>query len=305
MLNPRTDYSLSQIQSFPPSSPTSAADEVKFTGMLAEVVKTHTNTIPTLARGFAECRKYITPVEVTRFLDEHLRARIGTRLMAEQHIALHISSTKSSDEKANQKAAQDTPDDSYIGTIDTALQPAKIIQSCAGFVGDICELRYGVRPQLKIDGNPEVRFAYIPVHLEYILTELLKNSFRATIEAGATEPVVATIVKDPSGEAISIRIRDYGGGIAPDHLPNIWDYSFTTFDHDRDSMSGGSDALGRFNESVSSSGSGSTIAGLGYGLPLSKAYAEYFQGGSLDLVSLYGHGTDVYLKLKGVSLERL
>jgi len=45
--------------------------------------------------------------------------------------------------------------------------------------------------------------------------------------------------------------------------------------------------------------SGGTIAGLGYGLPLSRAYAEYF-GGGINVQSLYGWGTDVYLRLKGV-----
>lgn len=61
------------------------------------------------------------------------------------------------------------------------------------------------------------------------------------------------------------------------------------------------DALGRFNEVVGSA-EGSSIAGLGYGLPLSRAYAEYF-GGSLHVQSAFGWGTDVYLKLKGVGIH--
>jgi hypothetical protein len=46
-------------------------------------------------------------------------------------------------------------------------------------------------------------------------------------------------------------------------------------------------------------GEGSSIAGLGYGLPLSRAYAEYF-GGGIAVQSLYGFGCDVYLRLKGL-----
>jgi len=191
--------------------------------------------------------------------------------------------------------------DTYIGTIDTALQPARLIESCSSFVSDICELKYGVRPRIRIDGDPDVRFPYIPVHLEYILTELLKNAFRATVEAGAKEPVQVTIAKDPYSEGISMRIRDRGGGISPDDLPNIWSYSFTTF-NEREGDS--DDALGRFNDSVASAGDGSSIAGLGYGLPLSRSYAEYF-GGSLQVQSAYGWGTDVYLKLRGVAVEGL
>ncbi|KAF8249903.1 alpha-ketoacid dehydrogenase kinase [Wilcoxina mikolae CBS 423.85] len=298
-------HSLRSILSIPQSHPTTPAEELKFTDILTDIVKTHSNTIPTLARGFIECRRYATPTEVTTFLDQHLRERIGTRLMAEQHIALHIASTTSPDEAANQTAVEDLGGNSntYIGTIDTALQPSRLIDSCASFVGDICELRYGVRPQVVIDGDPDVRFPYIPVHLEYILTELLKNAFRATVEAGQqAEPIRITIAKDPYSAGISMRIRDRGGGISPDDFPNIWSYSFTTFSQDDEETEG--DALDRFNSNVASAGDGSSIAGLGYGLPLSRAYAEYF-GGSLQVQSAFGWGTDVYLKLRGVTVEGL
>jgi len=223
--------------------------------------------------------------------------------MAEQHIALHLASTTSPDEVANQTAMEDLGGNSntYIGTIDTALQPSRLINSCASFVGEICELRYGVRPQVVIDGDPDVRFPYIPVHLEYILTELLKNAFRATVEAGQTEPIRITIAKDPYSAGISMRIRDRGGGISPEDFPNIWSYSFTTFSQDEETEE---DALDRFNCNVASAGDGSSIAGLGYGLPLSRSYAEYF-GGSLQVQSAFGWGTDVYLKLRGVTVEGL
>ncbi|KAF3767744.1 alpha-ketoacid dehydrogenase kinase [Cryphonectria parasitica EP155] len=308
-------------------------DEIRFTEVLAELVQTHTDTIPLLAQGFLECRRYISPAEVTRFLDEHLRARIGTRLIAEQHIALHFSSKPHFDPDASPTPCPDHP--SFIGVIDTALRPAGVVDSCGGFVADICELKYGVRPRWEIDGDPDTTFAFVPNHLEYIVTELLKNAFRATVESGLSrEPVVITIAPEPSSSGqdatttvrlddnkagrltsdairplddnapgVTIRIRDRGGGISPDVLPNIWSYSFTTVREDEEDVPGGSsiDALSVIS---SSSGGGSSIAGLGYGLPLSRAYAEYF-GGGVAVQSLYGWGTDVYLRLKGVGkIER-
>lgn len=305
-------------------------DEIRFTEVLAELVHTHTDTIPILAQGFLECRRYISPAEVTRFLDEHLRVRIGTRLIAEQHIALHFSSTPHFDPEASPTPCPDHP--SFIGVIDTALRPASVVDSCGGFVADICELKYGVRPRWEIDGDPDTTFAFVPNHLEYIVTELLKNAFRATVESGMTrEPIVITIAPEPPSErkaagpddvrlgvpkeergrftsdairplddnapGVTIRIRDRGGGISPDVLPNIWSYSFTTVSEDDDVPGGASiDAL---NVISSTSNGGSSIAGLGYGLPLSRAYAEYF-GGGVAVQSLYGWGTDVYLRLKGV-----
>ena len=91
-------------------------------------------------------------------------------------------------------------------------------------------------------------------------------------------------------------------------LPNIWSYSFTTFNEDGDfpGDNGGGGGGVNYNSahdalsviSAASAGS-SSIAGLGYGLPLSRAYAEYF-GGGIAVQSLHGWGTDVYLRLKGV-----
>jgi signal transduction histidine kinase len=319
-------HSLSTLLPYKSRTISNLEDEIRFTSVLADLVETHSHTIPTLARGFLECRKYVDPMDVTRFLDEHLRARIGTRLIAEQHIALHCSSQPHRDLET--KAPENDPSSSYIGVIDTALQPASIINSCANFVSEICELKYGVRPTWVIDGQPDTTFAYVPVHLEYIITELLKNAFRATVESGRSqEPVVITIAADPeshlqgrddedqshtnnednpaikpfedSAPGVTIRIRDRGGGISPDVLPNIWSYSFTTFSEDDDlpgQTSGSMDAL----ISISGGGGeGSSIAGLGYGLPLGRAYAEYF-GGGIAVQSLYGWGCDVYLRLKGL-----
>ncbi len=323
-------HSLSTLLPWQGRTISNLVDEIRFTEVLAELVHTHTDTIPILARGFLECRKYISAAEVTRFLDEHLKARIGTRLIAEQHIALHYSSKPHFVPSASPTPCPEHP--TYIGVIDTALRPASIINSCGNFVAEICELNYGVRPQWIINGNPDTTFAFVPNHLEYIVTELLKNAFRATVENGkSAQPIVITIAPQPphptpsnvapgvrldpprdsrgvfgagaiaplddNAPGVTIRIRDRGGGISPEVLPHIWGYSFTTFT-DTDEVPGArsDDALSIIS---AASNGGSSIAGLGYGLPLSRAYAEYF-GGGIAVQSLYGWGTDVYLKLKGV-----
>jgi len=53
------------------------------------------------------------------------------------------------------------------------------------------------------------------------------------------------------------------------------------------------------NVASDAGGQADDLAGLGYGLPLSKAYAEFFDG-RVEIQSLWGWGTDVYLKLKGL-----
>ncbi|CAK1360937.1 unnamed protein product [Cercospora beticola] len=332
-------------------------EEVTFTEVMANLVQTHSNTIAILARGFLEARKYINKDDITRFLDEHLRARIGTRLIAEQHIALHFSSQPHA-ELSDDPNTNNQEESTYIGVIDTALKPADIIVGCEHMVGEICELKYGVRPTINIIGDPETTIAHIPMHLEYILTELLKNSFRATIEAGMEkEPIEVTIAPAPAAETqteqmksktkhdadahtgekpgisnydqgnvdyasesnkpelamsenirpldqatpgVTIRIRDRGGGISPENLDKLWEYGFTTFNEDemmdKISVGGGSSGLDTISGGPAG---GSSLAGLGYGLPLGRAYAEYF-GGGIAVQSLWGWGTDVYLSLRGV-----
>jgi len=149
-------------------------------------------------------------------------------------------------------------------------------------------------------------------------------------------PVSITIAPPPKDPLLqprynylSLRIRDEGGGVTDTNLAQIFSYSFTTagrnthnananaWDEDAESDEGGPYAAqyvggsaavdgglglngpGLFGEITGrgvQAGVG-TIAGLGYGLPMSRLYARYF-GGSLDFVSLDGWGSDVFLKLR-------
>src|ERR1700722_116040 len=166
--------------------------------------------------------------------------------------------------------------------------------------------------------------SYIPVHLEYILTEILKNAFRATVEAhynmqgnsssGKIPPVIVTVcpasVPDHSHRTfLSLRGRDKGGGVCAANVTRIFSYAFTTAGRTGESPGNACELEGRHNigRSVGGGDHGAmfaeitgkglqtgmgTIAGLGYGLPMSRLYANYF-GGSLNLNSLDGWGEDV------------
>jgi len=119
---------------------------------------------------------------------------------------------------------------------------------------------------------------------------------------------------------ITIRLRDRGGGVPYDALESIWDYSYTTVPHGRKRKASNKDSqepsagsgpiFGEedgtiFDTQVEldmQTGVGGPMAGLGYGLPMSKVYANFF-GGDLSLVSLYGHGCDVFLRLNRLGDE--
>lgn len=139
-------------------------------------------------------------------------------------------------------------------------------------------------------------------------------------EIAATDPIPPIFVSiAKSRQHLSIRIRDQGGGIAPKNLPQIFNYTFTTVPSEQDqgvldaspysaqSVPLQDDGLSTLTNAGSSSTVGlasslGTLAGLGYGLPMSRIYAEHGRG-SLDVVSLYGHGCDTFIKVRANPLE--
>ena len=154
-----------------------------------------------------------------------------------------------------------------------------------------------------------INLRYVPVHLEYIITEILKNSFRATVEnhykrnGSSTDaelpPVVITVSpgasQGPSNPSfLSLRIRDQGGGVSRQNMRRIFSYAFTTAEAtlpDDDGAEGGPYAAQYIGGSASIGGKGDsnlfaeitkkgiqaglgTFYGLGYGLPMSGLYAR-------------------------------
>ncbi|KAF9204144.1 hypothetical protein BGZ59_001249 [Podila verticillata] len=373
---------------------TACGDEIRdkedldrFAAVLQGLVESHADVIPMLSQGFLECKKYMNKPDIKTFLDEMIRSRIGIRLIAEQVISLREQGTKVvRDDDANTSVSLseepqgiDTPTRDVVGVVHRELKPAELIRTCASFVQELCDVNYGSSPEVVINGQTDTTFTYVPVHLEYILCELLKNAVRATVEhsvkmgrsalnprgidlnGGGDEdlggqqqqeqqqeqleeerlskgdndnnsdkvvmvkddmeqdetrrpnefghpPVEVTIAQ---GEReITIRIRDQGGGISREDFDVIFDYSFTTVKNENDTasleqedVSGDGQAGDSIFKGVSrlamQAGLGGPIAGLGFGLPLTRIYAQYFEG-DMHLISLQGYGCDVFLKLKQI-----
>ncbi|KAJ2209988.1 hypothetical protein IW143_004320 [Coemansia sp. RSA 520] len=87
-------------------------------------------------------------------------------------------------------------------------------------------------------------------------------------------------------------------------MRNVFEYSWSSMQESGesadDSGSGSSMAGMSMQTNLAlQQGIGGPIAGLGFGLPMARLYAEYF-GGSLDIVSMEGYGCDVFLKLRSI-----
>uniref|UniRef100_A0A9J8A3Z9 Protein-serine/threonine kinase n=3 Tax=Cyprinus carpio TaxID=7962 RepID=A0A9J8A3Z9_CYPCA len=255
--------------------------EARYSKLVKQLLDDHTDVVTMLAEGFRECRKHITDETLVRnFLDTTLTSRLGIRMLATHHIALH----------------EDNPD--FVGIICRRLSPKKIIEKWVDFARRLCEHQYGNSPRVRINGHVAARFPFIPLPLDYILPELLKNAMRATMESHLDTPynvpdVVVTIANNDTD--FVIRTSDRGGGIPHSILDQVMDYHFSTAEQSAQDPR----MSNLFNNITNSGPQSGPMHGFGFGLPTSRAYAEYL-GGSLTIQSMQGIGTDVYLRLRHI-----
>jgi pyruvate dehydrogenase kinase 2/3/4 len=120
---------------------------------------------------------------------------------------------------------------------------------------------------------------------------------RATVEFHGVDkmpPIKVVIADGEKNEDVVIKISDEGGGIRRTSLPRIWSYLYTTADQKI------VEEVLNSSESGTDFSTSSPLAGLGYGLPISRAYARFF-GGDLNIMSMEGYGTDGFIYLPRLS----
>lgn len=90
--------------------------EARFCKLVRQLLDDHKDVVTMLAQGFRECRRHIQDEMVIRnFLDTTLCSRLGIRMLATHHLALH----------------EDNPD--FVGIICRRLSPKKIIEKWVDF----------------------------------------------------------------------------------------------------------------------------------------------------------------------------
>jgi len=255
--------------------------EEEFTAMLDNMMTQHNSVQQIVASGLQELNDHLATetraglynptadYDFGQFLDRFYLSRVGMRVLVGQHIMLHH------------------PQEGFIGIIQSECQPAAVCKHAVDDAKMICELSYGVAPEVRLLGATDMKLPYIPEHLHYIFFELIKNSMRAVVERHGPDVALppVEVVFAEGIEDIAIKISDKGGGIPRSGMDRLWSYSFTT--------------AGGTAEKIERSKSGDkrpVMAGFAHGLPLSRIHARAF-GGDVQVMSLEGHGTDVYIYL--------
>ncbi|KAL6764791.1 pyruvate dehydrogenase kinase-like protein [Haematococcus lacustris] len=308
-----------QLRTLPPVR--TLQDNERFCGLLAQQLDMHARMLDTLAHGLREVKRkqLVGPcLQLDPFFESLLRSRISRRVLAEQHLQLGLRRP------------------GYVGILCTLLNVAEAVEFAAAKCRQVCQETYGVAPDFVVSGDRQAALPYIPTHLDYMLYELFKNAARAVVEhhlppsrppcasstsasapprakpawgAGQELPPIHVRICAGRGAAdLSIRVSDQGGGIPPHLITQVWSYGFTTVDD----AAAAPAVFERGDEGGSEEGWGPLaaedhgrdladgrfrMAGLGFGLPLSRLHARYF-GGDLVVQVIPGYGTDCYLTLK-------
>eukprot|EP00095_Tigriopus_kingsejongensis_P000220 snap_masked-scaffold55_size446313-processed-gene-1.5 protein:Tk00220 transcript:snap_masked-scaffold55_size446313-processed-gene-1.5-mRNA-1 annotation:"PREDICTED:" len=268
------------------NAPTSVETFTQFADTLTKIRDRHSDTVEMMADAVMNVSQNTNGIpeidaKTQYFLDRLYMSRVSIRMLINQHLMLYGGVLPQ--------------EESDIGCISPHCNVAHIVQRAYQNAAFLCDQTYLSSPEMMLDivnstqqGLDVIEFVYVPSHLYHILFELFKNALRATIEhhgedADEYPPVSVLVVQ--SHQDISIRLSDRGGGVPRQISDNLFHYMYSTAP--RPNMDGG--GLGQ-----------APMAGLGYGLPLSRLYARYFRG-DIALTSLHGYGTDVVVYLRALA----
>uniref|UniRef100_A0A671K601 Protein-serine/threonine kinase n=2 Tax=Sinocyclocheilus anshuiensis TaxID=1608454 RepID=A0A671K601_9TELE len=280
-------HSFEELLEYETRSPEDPHTLNDFLEILIKIRNRHNDVVPTMAQGVIEYKEkfgfdpFISS-NVQYFLDRFYTNRISFRMLINQHTLLFGDAACLAQPK-------------HIGSIDPACNVAEVVTDAYETAKMLCEQYYMTAPELKIGEfnskapKKPIQVVYVPSHLFQMLFELFKNSMRATVELYENSSEVLPPVKvmvTLGKEDLSVKISDKGGGVPLRKIDRLFNYMYSTAPTPR----------------LDPSQTAVPLAGFGYGLPISRLYARYFQG-DLNLYSIEGFGTDAVIHLKALSSE--
>ena len=198
---------------------------------------------------------------IDKILTNFYYSRIGIRFLVSQHTEIFNQIEKGKEEN---------------GVIDNKCTPHGITTEAVSQVERICLEQYcrypgtGYKlPKVNINMSKDFRMPYISRHFYYIVFEILKNAFKASIENDKGTSLIS--IEDSIGNNdYIIKISDNGNSFDRGILDKIHSFFYTTSSGETD------------------------LSGFGHGLGLSQIYVRYF-GGDIKIIPMEGSGTQVII----------
>lgn len=248
----------------------------------------HRDTVPTMASACMDMKdKYGVSLDeedcaltksVQYCLDRLYLSRISLNMLTNQHLMVH---------------GYKTPVKAQIGVIDPLTDLEEVVRHAYSDARFLCEQCYIAAPKLDLrthnltSPNNSVSVVHVPSHIYHMSFEVMKNAMQATINANWDKldelPPIKVLICQSDND-ITVKISDLGGGVDRTTAEKMFKYLYTT-----------SPKASLTKESV-------PLSGLGYGLPLARLYARYFQG-DIKAASYENHGTDIYIYLRALAVE--
>ncbi|KAK2850012.1 hypothetical protein Q7C36_008795 [Tachysurus vachellii] len=260
-----------------------------FTDAVIKILSRHNDVVPTMAQGVVEYKEAygtdpVTSQNMQYFLDRFYMSRISIRMLLNQHTLLFGGKVQVNPAHPKQ-----------IGSIDPFCRVTDVIKDAYENARDLCDRYYMNSPELKLDEfngkepSKPITLVYVPSHLYHMVFELFKNAMRATMELyGDVMEYPPVHVKIVLGlEDLTVKVSDLGGGVPLRKIDRLFTYTYSTAPRPQMDTS-----------------RAAPLAGYGYGLPISRLYARYFQG-ELQLYSMEGHGTDAVIYIRALSTESI
>jgi pyruvate dehydrogenase kinase 2/3/4 len=299
-----------QLKEFP--EPTTREQELELTDFFRKLLRRNRRFVHFMSSALRSLRKLelemAERVLLQEFIDTLITERLGLRLLLAHHVAMHDSKP------------------GFLGVIQIKCSPKELVEAAAEHAIELCRAHHGVAPRVIIEDPGNATFRYVPTHLQYMAFELLKNAFHGVVKRHNPDDTITDEDKLPPVKVViakgvddvCIKISDEGGGIHREAIQQIFSHMYesksaqtpsplpTSSKNSQVTVKELEDAedeseSSKFNHAEHHHYSEPVLSipltGVGYGLPVVRTYARYF-GGDLELFSLPGYGTDVFLFLK-------
>lgn len=250
--------------------PKSIDESNKYSKLLDNIYKEHADINNDIANALILYNKNYKMTKydedfINKILYNFYMSRLSIRFLIKQHLIINKNN--------------------LFGLINEKCNPYNLTKNIIMNIEQMSYIIYKRYPNITINNDSyEDNFIYIDSHIEYIVTEILKNSVRSTMEFGHNTSNINIDIKLVKNELI-IKISDNGLGFNRKKLNQLFNFTYSNalIDNYIDKKT--------------------IIAGYGHGLGLSRIYSRYF-GGDLIIVPFEGVGCDVYIYLSKIDTSK-